>query len=126
MTIGITEKGFIYMMMFMHPIIVEDDICLNFNEFANAANLWLGSALGRFWVNNDNDYCYELYLPELFMDNLTELEQQLFDKPFSHFKDSLSALLQLKERKWTATKAIQYLYELKEKGYADNSEYGLW
>ena len=126
MTIGITPKGFIHMMMFMHPIIVEDDTRLNFIEFANAANLWLGSALGRFWVNSDNDYCYELYLPELFMDNLTELEQKLFDKPISHFKDSLSALLQLKERKWTATKAIQYLDELSEVGFIDNSEYGLW
>ena len=80
MTIGITEKVLIHMMMFMHPIIVEDDARLNFIEFANAANLWLGSALGRFWVNNY--YCYELYLTELFMDNLTELEKQLFDKPF--------------------------------------------
>ena len=68
MTIGITEKGFIYMMMFMHPIIVEDDTRLCFIEFANAANLWLGSALGRFWVNNENDYCYECYLPESFVD----------------------------------------------------------
>lgn len=126
MTIGITPKGFIHMMMFMHPIIVEDDTRLNFIEFANAANLWLGSALGKFWVNRDNDFCYELYLPELFLDDLTELEQQLFDKPFSHFKDCLTPLMQLKDGKWNVQKAIEYLDELREAGYIDNSEYGLW
>lgn len=125
MTIGVTE-GLIHMMMFMHPIIVEDDTRLGFIEFANAANLWLGSALGTFWVNNDNDYCYECYLPELFVDNLPELEQQLFDKPFSHFKDCLTPLLQLKDGKWTVQKSIKYLDELREEGYVDNSEYGLW
>ena len=126
MTIEITEKGLIHMMMFMHPIIVEDDTRLYFIEFANAANLWLGSALGRFWVNNENDYCYECYLPELFVDNLLELEQQLFDKPFSHFKDCLTPLMQLKDGKWNVQKAIEYLDELREAGYIYNSEYGLW
>ena len=126
MTIGVNEKGLIHMMMFMHPIIVEDDTRLSFIEFANAANLWLGSALGRFWVNYENDYCYECYLPELFVDNLPELEQQLFDKPFSQFMDNLTPLIQLKDKKWNVQKAIKYLDELREEGYVDNSEYGLW
>lgn len=125
-TIGITESGKIHMMMFMHPIVVSDNNREEFIEFANAANFWLGSSLGRFWINKDNDFCYECYLPELLIGYIDELEQQLFDKPFSHFKDCLTPLLQLKEGKWNAGKAIQYIDELRTNGVVDNSEYGLW
>ena len=125
-TIGITENGKIHMMMFMHPIIVDDNNHREFIEFANAANLWLGSSLGRFWINQDNDFCYECYLPKLLIDHLEELEQQLFDKPFSHFRDCLTPLLQLKDGKWTVDKAIKYINELRTEGFIDNSEYGLW
>lgn len=125
-TIGITENGKIHMMMFMHPIIVNDNNRREFIEFANAANMWLGASLGRFWVNNDNDFCYECYLPELLINHLDELEQQLFDLPFSHFRDCLTPLMQLKDGKWTIEKAIQYLDELRTEGYVDNSSYGLW
>lgn len=126
MTIGITKNGLIHMMMFMHPLVVTDKTKTSFIEFANAANLWLESSLGRFWVNSDNDFCYETYLPELFVEYSQELEQQLFDKPFSHFKDCLSPLMMLKDEKWTAEKAIEYLNRLREDGFVDNSEYGLW
>lgn len=125
-TIGITEKGMIHMLMFMHPIIVNSDNRFSFIEFANVANQWMGSSSGRFWVNRDNDFCYECLLPELFIDNPSELEQQLFDKPFSHFRDCLTPLLQLKDGKWSADKAIQYIDELRTESYVDNSEYGLW
>lgn len=125
MTIRVTKKGLIHLMMFVHPIVVNDNNRLWFIEFANAANLWLGSAVGKFWVNNENDYCYDCYLPEFFVDKPKELEQQLFDKPFSHFKDCLTPLMQLKDGKWTVQKAIEYLDELREEGYVDNSEYGL-
>lgn len=125
-TIGITENGKIHMMMFMHPIIVDDNNHREFIEFANAANLWLGSSLGRFWINQDNDFCYECYLPKLLIDHLEELEQQLFDKPFSHFRDCLTPLLQLKDGKWTVDKAIKYINELRTEGFIDNLEYGLW
>lgn len=124
-TIGITENGKIHMMMFMHPIIVDDNNRREFIEFANAANLWLGSSLGRFWINQDNDFCYECHLPEFMIDHLDELEQQLFDKPFSHFRDILTPLIQLKDRKWTADKAIKYINELRTEGFIDNLEYGL-
>ena len=77
-------------------------------------------------VNNDNDFCYECYLPELLINHLDELEQQLFDLPFSHFRDCLTPLMQLKDGKWTIEKAIQYLDELRTEGYVDNSSYGLW
>ena len=125
-TIDITDDGKIYMMMFMHPIIINADNRIEFIEFANFANMWLGSSLGRFWVNKDNDFCYECYLPELLIDHLDELEQQLFDKPFSHFRDCLTPLLQLKEKKWNADKAILYLDQLRNEGFIDNAEYGLW
>ena len=125
-TIGITNNSKIHMMMFMHPIIVNDANRKEFIEFANAANIWLGASLGRFWVNNDNDFCYECYLPELLIDHPNDLEQQLFDLPFSHFKDCLTPLMQLKDKNWPIETAIQYLDELRTEGFVDNSEYGLW
>ena len=124
-TIGITKHDRIHMMMFMHPIIVKDNNRREFIEFANAANLWLGTSLGRFWVNLDNGFCYECYLPQLLINHL-EIEEQLFDKPFSHFKECLTPLLQLKDGKWTADKAIKYINELQTKLYGENLEYGLW
>ena len=45
---------------------------------------------------------------------------------FSHFMDSLTPLMQLKTGEWTVDRAIEYLDELREKGYIDNSEYGIW
>lgn len=126
-TIGITNNSKIHMMMFMHPIIVNDANRKEFIEFANAANIWLGASLGRFWVNSDNDFCFECYLPELLIDgHLDDLEQQLFDLPFSHFKDCLTPLMQLKDGNWPIETAIQYLDELRTEGFVDNSEYGLW
>ena len=62
----------------------------------------------------------------VMIDHLEELEQQLFDKPFSHFRDCLTRLLQLKDGKWTVDKAIKYINELRTEGFIDNSEYGLW
>ena len=123
-SIGIAENGKIHMMMFMHPIIVDEHNRCNFIEFANAANLWLGSSLGRFWVNDDNDYCYECYLPELLIEHNNELEQQLFDKPYAHFRECLTALLQLKDGKWDVDTAIHYINELRTEGFVDNLEYG--
>lgn len=87
--------------------------------------MWLGSEFGRFLVNNDNDYCYECFLSQQLLDNTTELERQLFDRPFSQFRDSLTPLMQLKTGEWTVDRAIEYLNELKEKGYVYNSEYGI-
>ncbi len=126
MTIGMTKKGLIHMMIFMHPVIIKEKNRLSFIQFANAANMWMGSEFGRFLVNNDNDYCYECYLPQQLLSNPGELEQQLFDMPFSHFKDSLTPLMQLKTGEWTVDRAIEYLNELREKGYIDNFEYGIW
>lgn len=48
--------------------------------------------MGRFWVNDDNDYCYECYLPEFLLEHEKDLENQLFDKPFAHFRDCLTPL----------------------------------
>ena len=125
-TIEITNNSKIHMMMFMHPIIINDDNRKEFIEFANTANIWLGASLGKFWVNNDNDFCYECNLPEFLIGHLDDLEQQLFDLPFSHFSDCLTPLMQLKDGNWTVEKAIRYLDELRTEGFVDNSEYGLW
>lgn len=86
----------------------------------------MASAMGRFWVNDDNDFCYECYLPEFLLEYEKELENQLFDKPFAHFRDCLSPLMKMKDGEWNAEYAIKYLTELRENGYIDNQEYNLW
>ena len=91
-TIDYAAKGRIHSMMFLHPVIVTTTTKSAYIEFANAPNLYLASAMGRFWVNDDNDYCYECYLPEFLLEYESELESQLFDTPFAHFRDCLSPL----------------------------------
>lgn len=95
-TIDMATKGLIHLMMFLDPVIVTYETKTTYIEFANAANLYLGSALRRFWVNEDNDYCYECYLPDFLLEYEDELEKQLFDKPFSHFRDCLTPLMKMK------------------------------
>ncbi len=125
-TIAMEENGVIHMMMFVHPIIVNADNRHSLIEFANDMNQWLGLCLGKFWVNCDDDFCYECYLPELLVNHPDELELQLFDRPFSHFKDCLTPLMQLKDGKWSLDTALQFMHELFTEGYVDNSKYGLW
>lgn len=126
-TIDCATEGRIHSMMFLHPVVITTTTKSTYIEFANVANLYLASAMGRFWVNDDNDFCYECYLPEsLLLENEKELENQLFDKPFAHFRDCLSPLMKMKDGEWNAEYAIKYLTELREKGYVDNQVYNLW
>ena len=125
MTIGMEKESFVHLMVFLHPPIVNEENCSALLAFANEANMWLGSAVGRFWVN-DNDFCYEALLPSPFWEAPEELEKQLFDKPFAHFRDCLTPLEQLKDNKWSAEDAVSYLKELRTNGFVDNAEYGLW
>ena len=127
MTIDCKTKGLIHTMAFLHPVVITQTTRSAYIEFANEANMYLGSAMGRFWVNDDNDYCYESFLPIFLLDGKEkELEQQLFDKPFAHFRDCLTPLMKLKEGEWDSRYAIQFLTELREQGYVDNREYNLW
>lgn len=125
-TIDTATEGRIYLMMFLHPAVIKDTTKSEYIEFANTANLYLASAMGRFLVNEDNDFCYECYLPELLLEDEKELENQLFDIPFAHFKDCLTPLMKMKDGEWNAEYAIKYLTELKGNGYIDNQEYNLW
>lgn len=125
-TIDCATEGLIHLMMFLHPIVITTATKSAYIEFANAANLYLASALGRFWVNDDNDYCYECFLQGFLLEYERELENQLFDKPFAHFRDCLSPLMKMKDGEWNAEHAIKYLTELRENGYVDNQEYNLW
>ncbi len=99
-------------------------------QLSNTANRYLyrGSALGRFWVDVDNhDFAYELILKEELLEcHAAEIENQLFDIPYAHFKDLHIPLVMLTGNAWRADMAISYLTELREKGYVDNSVYGLW
>ena len=124
--IDVSSKGLIHSMVFLHPVVITDETKSSYIEFANAANLYLGSAMGRFWVNDENDFCYESYLPEFLMENEKELEQQLFDIPFAHFRDCLSPLMKMRNREWEDDKAKEYLHQLRDEGYVNNEEYGLW
>ena len=124
--IDCATEGKIHMMMFLHPVVITMITKPAYIEFANTANLYLASAMGRFWVNEDNDFCYECYLPEFLLEYEEELESQLFDKPFAHFRDCLSPIMKMKDGDWNAEYAIKYLTELREKGYVDNQEYNFW
>ncbi len=55
-----------------------------------------------------------------------KIENQLFDIPYAHFKDLHIPLVMLAGNAWRVDMAISYLTELREKGYVDNSVYGLW
>ena len=108
-TIDCATEGRIHLMMFLHPVVITTKTKSAYIEFANAANIYLASAMGRFWVNDDNDYCYECFLPEFLLEYERELENQLFDKPFAHFRDCLSPLMKMKDGEWNAEYAIKYL-----------------
>ena len=125
MAIDTATEGRIHSMMFLHPVVITGETKSAYTEFANAANLYLGSCMGRFWVNDDNDYCYECFLPEFLLEHEKELENQLFDKPFAHFRDCLSPLMKMKDGEWNSEYAIKYLTELREQGYVDNQKYNL-
>lgn len=126
-TIDCATEGRIHLMAFLHPVVITPTTKSSYIEFANAANLYLASEMGRFWVNDDNDYCYECYLPQFLLDeHEKELEQQLFDKPFAHFRDCLTPLIKMKDGEWDSQYAIQFLTELRQQGYVDNREYNLW
>ena len=125
-TIDCATEGRIHSMMFLHPVVITTTTKSTYIEFANVANLYLASAMGRFWVNDDNDFCYECYLPEFLLEYEKELENQLFDEPFAHFRDCLSPLMKMKDGEWNAEYAIKYLTELRKNGYVDNQEYNLW
>ena len=72
------------------------------------------------------DYEHQIEILKLQFQQQKELENQLFDKPFAHFRDCLSPLMKMKDGEWNAEYAIKYLTELREKGYVDNQEYNLW
>ena len=129
MTIYVEDKA-VRMLFFPSPAIIDNRNMNQFILLSNVANryLYIGSALGRFWVDVENrDFAYELILrEELIEHHASEIEKQLFDVPYSHFKDLHIPLLMLEENVWDADMAIRYLTELREKGYVDNSVYGLW
>jgi len=125
-SIECAAEGRIHLMMFLHPIVITAETRSAYIEFANAANLYLSFEMGRFLVNDENDYCYECYLPDILLEHENELEKQLFDMPFAHFKDCLSPLMKMKNGGWSSEIAIKYLTELREYGYVDNQAYNLW
>ena len=68
--IDTATEGRIHLMMFLHPVVITTETKSAYIEFANAANLYLASAMGRFCVNDDNDYCSECYLPEFLLERV--------------------------------------------------------
>ena len=125
MTISVEDEA-VRMLLFPSPAIIDSKNTNQFIQLSNAANryLYMGSALGRFWVDVDNcDLAYEQILLGC---HAAEIENQLFDVPYAHFKDLHIPLVMLAENVWKTDMALRYLTELREKGYVDNSVYGLW
>ena len=55
-----------------------------------------------------------------------ETARQLFDIPCAHYQDLHTPLIMLAGNRWESDMAICYLQELRENGYVDNADYGLW
>ena len=55
-----------------------------------------------------------------------EAARLLFDLPYLQFHDLYLPLIMLSDGKWKSDIAIRYIKELRENGYVDNSDYGLW
>lgn len=129
MTVYVEDKT-IGMTFFPSPIIIQSKNISQFIYLANVANyyLYLGTALGRFWVDEGQlDFAYEVRLKENMLEHCPEeVSRQLFAIPCSHFKDLHISLSMLAQDTWNADTAIRYLKELRENGHVDNSNYGLW
>ena len=111
---------------FPHPVLISIESKTEFVLFANEANLELHSG-GRFWCNEDMDFAYEIVLTKEIVEKCEdEVARQLFDIPYSNFRDLHIPLIMLKTEIWQSGTAIKYLMELREKGYVDNSDYNLW
>lgn len=113
---------------FISPPIIKEKALPAFLAFANEANRYLfrGRSIGRFWIDSKAmDYAFELLAPASVSSNLEVMGQQLFDVPISHFLDAQIPLMKLAAEEWDSSKAIQFLQELRENGYVDNSSYGL-
>lgn len=124
-TICCAAENRIHSMLFLHPVLITPKTRSEYIKFANAANWYLSSAMGRFWVDDSNDFCYESYLPLLLLEYEHELENQLFDLPFAHFRDCLSPLMKTKDGEWDSQVSIKFLTELRENGYIKNEDYGI-
>lgn len=125
-----TEDSKIGMLFFPSPGIIKKDNVGAFIQLANVANhyLYRGTALGRFWVDEDNlDFSYEVRLKEKMLECCAEeVAEQLFDIPWSHFKDLQTPLSMLARDIWKEDMAVRFLTELREDGYIYNDDYGLW
>lgn len=129
MAIYIEEKV-LRMLFFPSPCIMRENNLEQFILLSNVANRYLyrGEALGRFWVDRDGlDFAYELIIKEELVKTFPEeVAKQLFDVPLAHFTDLHISLTMLAANDWDARTAIDYLVKLREQGYVDNAEYGLW
>lgn len=124
------EESAVRMFLFPSPVIISSGNIDEFIHLANTANgyLYRGTALGRFWVDEENlDFSYEVILKESLLEHcVEEVSQQIFDIPCAHFKDLHTPLAMLAKDTWKSETAIRYLTELRDNGCVDNSEYGLW
>lgn len=124
------EEAAVRMLFFPSPIIMKRENVSEFVRLSNVANRYLyrGTALGRFWIDEEKlDFAYELILKEDMLEHCAEeVSRQLFDIPCSHYRDLHTPLVMLAGDTWKSETAIHYLTELRDNGYVDNSEYGLW
>ena len=73
------------------------------------------------------DFAYEIVLTKEIVEKCEdEVARQLFDIPYSNFRDLHIPLIMLKTEIWQSGTAIKYLMKMREKGYIDNSDYNLW
>ena len=112
---------------FPDPVIINEDNMNEFLRFSNEANIELEMG-GRFWCDEERyDFVYEVILKENFFRNcMDDAAKQMFDIPYAHFRDLQIPLMMMMINKWKSDLAIQYIRELREKGYVNNEDYGSW
>lgn len=131
LSVQVYEDSF-WALLFPDPCILSEKTVEAALTLANEANreLYRGTALGRFWVDDDPehlDFAYDLYLKEEMLEACPEeVAKQLFDVPFAHFNDLHVPLTMLAAGTWDSATALRYFRQLREDGFVDNEEYGLW
>ena len=124
---SISVKGdFVRAVWLPNPTLLTPETRTDFTLFANEANLELHSG-GRFWCNDEMDFAYEIVLTKEMIEKCeAEAARLFFDVPYSSYQDFHIPLSMLKKGVWRSDTAIQYIRELRSKGFVDNSDYDIW
>mgnify|MGYP002512856009 CR=1 FL=1 len=103
------------------PIIKLSCLVTNYNQIE-----WIEEAVDSI-LNQNMDFAYEIVLTKEMIEKCeAEAARLFFDVPYSSYQDFHIPLSMLKKGVWRSDTAIQYIRELRNKGFVDNSDYDIW